>query len=332
VFSKDAQGRYLGCKRACRRTTWACRATAWWARPRTNVLPKKVAEHSVLHDREVVHPLRARETYGGRTARYAKGRARPRGAGEQGDLYARAARVAGLVGVLVWTSREEELEAANAPESNERLGAVIHAAPHAIIAPRPWTAATGSSREAGRRGARGSAVEERLLRGGRGQRVDAAHVVEMRMRRALTKARRACRRGARRLRNHPRSRTRAACRAAAPPRARALRSRIPAGLEHQPIARAPSPAGGRDTRPVAAGARPGIRERSAASSAGARSRMSIPNTTAASSIGSRNSITQYSGPLAPGARCRTRDTPGGDRRSLSHCSTNASRSGGARGG
>jgi diguanylate cyclase (GGDEF)-like protein/PAS domain S-box-containing protein len=130
VFYKDAEGRYLGCNRAFE---------DWVGVPRGRLIgktsfdisPVDIADRSQMADRELL------EQPGTQVYESSVADARD---GTRRDVMLNKATfvdpsgaVAGLVGVIVDITQRKKLEA-NTRESNERLRAVIHAAPMAIIA------------------------------------------------------------------------------------------------------------------------------------------------------------------------------------------------------
>ena len=130
VFSKDAQGRYLGCNRAFEDYVGVPRASLV-GKTVTEVLPAEVAERAQREDENLIANPGSR-TYES-TARYAKDGLPHEVLVSKATFFGPAGEVAGLVGVLVDITERKKLEAATRA-SGERLGAVVHAAPLAIIA------------------------------------------------------------------------------------------------------------------------------------------------------------------------------------------------------
>ena len=130
VFFKDANGRYLGCNRAFE---------GYMGVPREHLIGKTVFDIAPadIADRSQVFDAALLGKPG--TQVYEAHVADARDGTRRDVLYNKATffdpsgAVAGLVGVIVDITQRKQLEA-NTRESNERLRAVIHAAPMAIIA------------------------------------------------------------------------------------------------------------------------------------------------------------------------------------------------------
>jgi diguanylate cyclase (GGDEF)-like protein/PAS domain S-box-containing protein len=130
VFSKDAQGRYLGCNRAFEEYVGRTRE-ALVGKSVHEVMPAELADRTAREDAELINAPGSQtfET----TARYAKDGVDHEVLVNKATFFGPSGEVAGLVGVLVDITDRKKLEAAMR-ESNERLVALIHAAPIAIIA------------------------------------------------------------------------------------------------------------------------------------------------------------------------------------------------------
>jgi diguanylate cyclase (GGDEF)-like protein/PAS domain S-box-containing protein len=130
VFYKDAQGRYLGCNRAFE---------DWIGVPRTRVIgktsfdiaPVDIADRSQIADKELLERP-GTQVYESSVADVRDGTRRDVML-NKATFVDPSGAIAGLVGVIVDITQRKQLEA-NTRESNERLRAVIHAAPMAIIA------------------------------------------------------------------------------------------------------------------------------------------------------------------------------------------------------
>ncbi|HZZ92199.1 MAG TPA: EAL domain-containing protein [Usitatibacter sp.] len=130
VFFKDAGGRYIGCNRAFEE---------YIGLPREQIVGKTTheltieepSERSQFADQEVLlrHGPQSYET----SVVYAKDGTRHELILNKAAFYTPSGEVAGVVGVCVDITERKKLEA-DMRESNERLRAVIHAAPLAIIA------------------------------------------------------------------------------------------------------------------------------------------------------------------------------------------------------
>ncbi len=129
VFSKDAHGRYLGCNRAFEEYVGMSRE-ALVGKTVGEVMPPELAERAA-HEDDVLFANPGSRTYE-TTARYSKDGQLHEVLVSKATFFGPSGEVAGLVGVLVDITERKKLEAAMR-ESSERLGAVIHAAPHAII-------------------------------------------------------------------------------------------------------------------------------------------------------------------------------------------------------
>ena len=129
VFFKDAQGRYLGCNRAFE---------DYVGQPRENLVgrtvfdiaPKDLAEAYEAADRALIAKP-GTQSYEA-SVLYARDGSRHDVLFNKATFYDTAGEIAGLVGVIVDITQRKQLEA-NTRESNERLRAVIQAAPLAII-------------------------------------------------------------------------------------------------------------------------------------------------------------------------------------------------------
>ena len=130
VFFKDAQGLYLGCNRAFEEYIGLSRDEII-GKTVHQVAAEDVAERSVMADRELFDKP-GTQTYE-TSVIYAKDGTRHDVMLNKAAFYTPTGEIAGLVGVCVDITERKRLEA-DTRESNERLRAVIHAAPLAIIA------------------------------------------------------------------------------------------------------------------------------------------------------------------------------------------------------
>jgi diguanylate cyclase (GGDEF)-like protein/PAS domain S-box-containing protein len=130
VFFKDALGRYLGCNRAFEDYVGLPRA-AIVGKTVHDIAPDEVADHSLMADRALLAApgTQVYET----SVIYARDGSRHDVMLNKAAFYTPTGEVAGLVGVCVDITERKRLEA-DTRESHERLRAVIHAAPLAIIA------------------------------------------------------------------------------------------------------------------------------------------------------------------------------------------------------
>ena len=130
VFFKDAAGRYLGCNRAFEDYIGTPRDQLV-GKTVFDIAPADIADRSQVFDAELLEQP-GTQVYEAHVADARDGTRRD-------VMYNKAAffdpsgAVAGLVGVIVDITQRKQLEAGTR-ESNERLRAVIHAAPMAIIA------------------------------------------------------------------------------------------------------------------------------------------------------------------------------------------------------
>jgi diguanylate cyclase (GGDEF)-like protein/PAS domain S-box-containing protein len=130
VFFKDALGRYLGCNRAFEEYTGRSR-DAIIGKTVRDISADELADRSQIADRALLdNPgTQSYET----SVVFAPDGTRHDVMLNKAAFYAPSGEVAGLVGVCVDITERKQLEA-DTRESNERLRAVIHAAPLAIIA------------------------------------------------------------------------------------------------------------------------------------------------------------------------------------------------------
>jgi diguanylate cyclase (GGDEF)-like protein/PAS domain S-box-containing protein len=130
VFFKDAQGRYLGANKAFEDYLERPRAE-FIGKTVFDILPDEMADRSHVADRRLldqpgtqVYEATMGSAPGGQPREVIVNKA---------TFYDPSGAVAGLVGVIVDITQRKQLEAATR-DSNERLRAVIHAAPIAIVA------------------------------------------------------------------------------------------------------------------------------------------------------------------------------------------------------
>ena len=130
VFFKDAEGRYLGCNQAFERYVDRPRAEII-GRTVMDILPSESAETSIMFDTRLFDRpgTQAYEAHFGAD----KHGNRRDVIVNKATFYDPTGAVAGLVGVIVDITQRKQLEA-EMRASNERLRAVIHSAPLAIIA------------------------------------------------------------------------------------------------------------------------------------------------------------------------------------------------------
>ncbi|HXN15478.1 MAG TPA: EAL domain-containing protein, partial [Usitatibacter sp.] len=130
VFFKDASGRYLGCNRAYEDYIGVARDTLV-GKTVYEIAPGDLARHYTSADEELFQRP-GTQVYESSVV-FARDGARHDVIFSKATFFDAAGAVAGLVGVVVDITQRKQLEA-NTRESNERLRAVIHAAPLAIIA------------------------------------------------------------------------------------------------------------------------------------------------------------------------------------------------------
>ncbi len=130
VFFKDARGRYLGCNKAFEEYVDVPRAQLI-GKTVFDILPQDQADRSQAFDTQLFDRPGS-QVYEAHFAAQEDGRPRDVMV-NKATFYDPGGEVAGLVGVIVDITRRKQLEA-DMRESNERLRAVIHAAPLAIIA------------------------------------------------------------------------------------------------------------------------------------------------------------------------------------------------------
>jgi len=130
VFFKDAEGRYLGCNRAFEDYIGFTRESLV-GKTVYDIAPKDLAETYHAADRALIEKP-GTQSYEA-TVVYARDGSRHDVLFNKATFYETSGIIAGLVGVITDITQRKQLEA-NTRESNERLRAVIHAAPLAIIA------------------------------------------------------------------------------------------------------------------------------------------------------------------------------------------------------
>jgi diguanylate cyclase (GGDEF)-like protein/PAS domain S-box-containing protein len=130
VFFKDANGRYLGCNRAFEAYIGVEREKMI-GKTVFDIAPPDVADRSQVFDNELLGRP-GTQVYEANVADARDGTRRDV-MFNKATFFDPSGAVAGLVGVIVDITQRKQLEA-NTRESNERLRAVIHAAPMAIIA------------------------------------------------------------------------------------------------------------------------------------------------------------------------------------------------------
>jgi diguanylate cyclase (GGDEF)-like protein/PAS domain S-box-containing protein len=130
VFFKDPLGRYMGCNRAFEDYIGLTRDEIV-GKTVHEITAEDIAERSVMADRELFAKpgTQSYET----SVIYAKDGTRHDVMLNKAAFYTPTGEVAGLVGVCVDITERKRLES-DTRESNERLRAVIHAAPLAIVA------------------------------------------------------------------------------------------------------------------------------------------------------------------------------------------------------
>ena len=130
VYFRDPQGRYLGCNRAYEKYIGLARDELI-GKTAHDVAPDDIADRSMFADRALIAKPSA-EAYESSVV-YAPDGKRHDVLINKATFHGPGGEVAGLVGVLVDITGRKQLEAATR-ESNQRLRAVIQAAPLAIIA------------------------------------------------------------------------------------------------------------------------------------------------------------------------------------------------------
>jgi diguanylate cyclase (GGDEF)-like protein/PAS domain S-box-containing protein len=130
VFFRDVEGRYLGCNRAFEDYVGHAREHLI-GKTVFDIAPKDLAEAYEAADRALLEKP-GTQTYEASVV-YARDGSRHDVLFNKATFYDTAGAIAGLVGVIVDITQRKQLEA-NTRESNERLRAVIQAAPLAIIA------------------------------------------------------------------------------------------------------------------------------------------------------------------------------------------------------
>jgi diguanylate cyclase (GGDEF)-like protein/PAS domain S-box-containing protein len=130
VFFKDTRGRYLGCNHAFEDYVGYSRDEVI-GKTVFDLTPSETADRSQLFDAALLEQPGA-QMYEAHVANAKDGTYRDV-LFSKATFYDPAGAVAGLVGVIVDITQRKQLEA-DTRESNERLRAVIHAAPMAIVA------------------------------------------------------------------------------------------------------------------------------------------------------------------------------------------------------
>jgi diguanylate cyclase (GGDEF)-like protein/PAS domain S-box-containing protein len=128
VFFKDAHGRYLGCNHAFEEYAGAARKDLV-GKTVLEIMPGDIADKSALFDAQLFDRPGS-QAY---EAHLARGDEHRDVMVNKATFFDPSGAVAGLVGVIVDITQRKQLEASTR-ESNERLRAVIHAAPLAIVA------------------------------------------------------------------------------------------------------------------------------------------------------------------------------------------------------
>ena len=130
VFFKNAEGRYIGCNRAFEEYIGFTRENLM-GKTVFDISPKDLADRYHAADK-ALFDIPGTQSYEASVV-YAKDGSRHDVLFSKATFFDNTGAVAGLVGVIVDITQRKQLEA-NTRESNERLRAVIHAAPVAIIA------------------------------------------------------------------------------------------------------------------------------------------------------------------------------------------------------
>jgi len=130
VFFKDTRGRYLGCNHAFEEYVGYTREQVI-GKTVFDLAPSDTADRSQLFDNALLEQPGA-QMYEAHVANAKDGTYRDV-LFSKATFYDPAGAVAGLVGVIVDITQRKQLEA-DTRESNERLRAIIHAAPMAIVA------------------------------------------------------------------------------------------------------------------------------------------------------------------------------------------------------
>jgi diguanylate cyclase (GGDEF)-like protein/PAS domain S-box-containing protein len=130
VFFKDAEGRYIGCNRAFEEYIGFTRENLV-GKTVYDISPRDLADRYHQADKALLD-IPGTQSYEASVV-YAKDGTRHDVLFSKATFFDLTGAVAGLVGVIVDITQRKQLEA-NTRESNERLRAVIHAAPVAIIA------------------------------------------------------------------------------------------------------------------------------------------------------------------------------------------------------